>query len=69
MDAQNTGNRRFSNTFLGYDQNQSVISAVDSSLDQGDFNASLAENLKILYSSIDDFEMTGGSASKTSRLF
>ena len=54
LDAQNTGNRRFSNTFLGYDKNQSVISAVDSSLDQGDFNASLAENLKILYSSIND---------------
>ena len=54
LDAQNTGNRRFSNTFLGYDQNQSVISAVDSSLDQGDFNTSLAENFKILYSSIND---------------
>ena len=52
--GQDTGNRRFSNTFLGYDQNQTVNNLIDGSLNQGDFNESLEPNIRSLFSNINN---------------
>ena len=52
--GQDTRNRRFSNTFLGYDQNQTVINLIDGSLNQGDFNESLEPNIRSLFSNINN---------------
>lgn len=53
--SENNGQRRFSSTFLGFDQNQTLISAVDDSFQGGDFNGSLKSNLENFYGN-----MTGG---------
>ena len=52
--GQDTGNRRFSNTFLGYDQNQTANNLIDGSLNQGDFNESLEPNIRSLFSNINN---------------
>ena len=52
--GQDTRNRRFSNTFLGYDQNQTVNNLIDGSLNQGDFNESLEPNIRSLFSNINN---------------
>jgi hypothetical protein len=53
--SENNGQRRFSSTFLGFDQNLTLISAVDDSFQGGDFNGSLKSNLENFYGN-----MTGG---------